>query len=96
MKVSLTNPHTRQIKHAKIGFSWTTLFFAFIPALFRGDMKWFFIQLVCFALSLDLSSLIFAFIYNKLYINSLLEKGYVPADKHSAKILSHKGYIVPN
>ncbi|WP_035051189.1 hypothetical protein [Carnobacterium pleistocenium] len=96
MKISLTNPYTNQIKHTKVGFSWTTLFFAFIPALFRGDFKWFFVQLVCAAFSLDLSSLIFAFIYNKLYINDLLEKGYTPADKYSAKVLRSRGFITPN
>lgn len=94
MRISLTNPHTHQMKHTKVGFSWTTLFFAFIPALIRGDFKWFFVQLICGVLSLDFSSLIFAFIYNKLYINDLLEKGFVPADNRSEKILSSKGFIV--
>ena len=94
MKLSLTLPHTHQMKHIKVGFSWTTLFFAFMPALIRGDFKWFSIQLVCAAFSLDFSSLIFAFIYNRLYINDLLEKGYVPADKHAAKVLANKGFIV--
>ncbi|WP_407371682.1 hypothetical protein [Carnobacterium sp.] len=96
MKISLTHPHTHQIKHIKIGFSWTTLFFAFMPALFRGDFKWFSIQLVCAAFSLDFSSLIFAFIYNRLYINDLIEKGYVPADKHAANVLANKGFIGRN
>ena len=96
MKLSLTNPHTHQMKHIKVGFSWTTLFFAFMPALIRGDFKWFSIQLVCAALSLDFSSLIFAFIYNRLYINDLLEKGYVPADKHAAKVLVNKRFIGRN
>lgn len=35
MKISLVNPVTNQIKRAKIGFSWTTFFFGFWPAIFR-------------------------------------------------------------
>lgn len=94
MTITLKHPRTHQAKTSKIGFSWTTLFFAFFPALFRGDFKWFFVQLVLAIMSIDISSIIFAFIYNKLYINDLLSKGYIPADKKSASILRRKGYLV--
>lgn len=94
MTVTVTHPQTHQVKHPKIGFSWTTLFFAFMPALIRGDFKWFFVQLVLAILSVDLSSLIFAFFYNKIYLNDLLSKGYVPADKRSNVILRRKGYLI--
>lgn len=94
MKVKLINPSTHQAKYSKVGFSWTTLFFAFFPALIRGDFKWFFVQLVLAILSVDISSIIFAFVYNKLYLNDLLSNGYTPADKRSASILRRKGYLV--
>ena len=38
--------------------------------------------------------IIFSFFYNKLYINDLLEAGYVPNDKASKDILLSKGITV--
>lgn len=65
-----------QVRIVKEGFSWTTLFFgAFVP-LCRGDWKWFLIMIVAAMLTFGLSSIVFCFLYNKFYINDLLEKGY--------------------
>jgi len=76
MKLTMEHPNTGIIKKAPVGFSWTTFFFGCFPALFRGDMKWFFIQLLCAAVTGNASTLVFMFIYNKLYTKKLLEKGF--------------------
>lgn len=74
----MENPNTGIVNKTPVGFSWTTLFFSALPALFRGDIKWFIIQLL---LSWScISQIIFAFIYNKLYIQKLLEKGFKVKD----------------
>ena len=78
MKLLMENPNTGITKNAPVGFSWTTLFFSGFPALFRGDIKWCIIQLL---LSITcISQLIFAFIYNKIFIQKLLEKGFKVKD----------------
>jgi len=74
-KLTLQNPNSGIIREAPVGFSWTTFFLGPFPALFRGDFKWFFIQLVLDSL-LVIPILVFPFIYNKLYLKKLLEAGY--------------------
>ena len=64
------------IKEAPVGFSWTTLFFGMLPALFRGDFKWTLIMLITGFVTVGLAFLVFAFIYNRLYITSMIESGY--------------------
>lgn len=102
MKVNLTNETTHQFKQTKVGFSWTTFFFGFWPALFRGDWKWFLIQLAVeivmgvwsFGIGSGVVGIIFSFFYNKLYINDLIAKGYKPSDKSSSDALLAKGFTV--
>lgn len=73
----LKNPNTGEIARAPVGFSWTTFFFSFFPALFRSDWKWAAIQLLIAFLTFGLSGLVFAFIYNKLHIKEMLfSKGF--------------------
>jgi hypothetical protein len=80
MKLTMENPNTGIIKRAPVGFSWTTFFFGVLPALFRGDLKWFCIQLLIACFTGGLSNLVFMFIYNKIFIKKLLEKGYKVRD----------------
>ena len=95
------------IKEVKVGFSWTTFFFGFFPALFRGDFKWAVIQFACqavvsvlaYSINPNLSELgwlvgiIFSFFYNQLYIKDLLAKGYTPASTSDETILGQKGLL---
>jgi len=64
------------IKEAPVGFSWTTFFFGFFPALIRGDMKWGIIILAANFFTLGIAGFVFAFIYNRLYIQTLVETGF--------------------
>ena len=43
-----------------------------------------------------LSNLVFCFIYNKIYINSLLQKGFKPAADIDRDILVSKGFLAMN
>ena len=70
------NPMTGAMKEAPVGFSWTVFFFGFFPPLFRGDWKWFFIILLLALITMGLSSFVFMFIYNKIYIKDLIGAGY--------------------
>lgn len=93
MKVRLQNGALT--KEVKVGFSWTTFFFGFFPALFRGDLKWaaimFIISLFLGVFTLGIgawvSGLVFSFVYNKIYIKELIEKGYEPADEQAKNAL---------
>jgi len=103
MKVNLKNA-MGVTKNVKVGFSWTTFFFGFLPALFRGDLKWAVIMLLIaaiigsftFGIGATVVSIVFSFIYNKIYIKGLLEKGYGPATQEDSAILQQKGIISVN
>lgn len=81
------------IKNIKIGFSWTTFFFGFFVPLVRGDWKWFLIMVIAGIITAGLANLVFCFIYNKIYINDLLEKGFKPADNQTEQGLIEKGFV---
>lgn len=100
MKVVLKNSGglTKQVK---VGFSWTTFFFGFLPALFRGDLKWAVIMLIIeavlgsFTLGIGsfVTGIVFSFVYNKIFIKELIEKGYQPANDESRTLLQNSQII---
>ncbi|MCR8642585.1 DUF2628 domain-containing protein [Paenibacillus sp. N1-5-1-14] len=100
MKISLRNA-SGGLKTVKVGFSWTTFFFGFFPALFRGDLKWAFIMFITsalfgfftFGIGAWIPGIIFSFIYNKMYTKELLEKGYYPADDTAQSALQTQGIV---
>lgn len=93
MKVNFKNEQTNQFKQTKLGFSWTMLFFGVFVPLFRGDWKWFLVSLVIEIFTAGLAWFVFPFFYNKIYINELLEKGFVPADEVTESALRDKGIL---
>lgn len=102
MHVILVNKDGKSLKR-KVGFSWTTFFFLFFPALFRKDWTWFGILLALKILSVIIGyasgivlSIIFGLTYNKLNIQQLLKKGYKPKTLDMENILRKKGYIDSN
>ena len=93
MKVTLVN-EVGAMKNCKVGFSWTTFFFCAWVPIFRGDWKMLFIMLVTSGITFGLGLIVFPFIYNKLYIKSLLEKGYAPATEEDRTILEDKKFLM--
>ncbi|MED1201779.1 hypothetical protein [Heyndrickxia acidicola] len=100
MKARLKND-AGVVKQVKVGFSWTTFFFGFLPALFRGDLKWAAIMLIIegvlgsftFGIGAGITGIVFSFVYNKIHIKDLLEKGYRPADDQTERELVSRGII---
>ena len=64
------------IKEAPVGFSWTVFFASWLVPLSRGDWKWAIIIFIPIFFTFGLSSILFAFIYNRTYIEGLLKQGY--------------------
>ena len=75
--VMLKHPQTGILKKGLYGFSWTTLFFGGLPAIFRGDIIIGLVVMIASILTCGIAGLIWAFVYNKKYTLNLLEKGYV-------------------
>jgi hypothetical protein len=82
------------IEGSPIRFFVDYLIFFFFPALVRGDIKWGIIQFVVSCLTVGISCLVFPFIYNKIYVRGLLEKGYLPADEGGSNLLASRGIMM--
>lgn len=86
--VQLQHPQSGVSKTGLYGFSWTSFFFGGFPALLRGDVGiglgmlviGFIAGLLGVGFGWFIVNLIWAFIYNKIYTNKLLESGYKLAD----------------
>lgn len=75
--INFKNPHAGTMKSAPVGFSWTTLFFSFFPALFRGHWAGVLLIIAVTLVTFGVGSLIFPFIYNKMYIKHLIGEGFI-------------------
>ena len=86
-RISMKHKENGIMKDGYYGFSWTTLFFGFFPALFRGDFITFIggfvvsaiIGVITLGIGWFLIAIVWAFMYNKYYTRKLLEKGYALA-----------------
>tara|TARA_B100000787_G_C16148277_1_gene275323 strand:+ start:621 stop:935 length:315 start_codon:yes stop_codon:yes gene_type:complete len=81
--LNLKHPEYEVIKKAPVGFAWTVFFFGFFPPLLRSDWKHAILILVLGLFTFQISTLIFMFIYNKMYVKSLLDEGYSSVDSES-------------
>lgn len=93
MQINLKHHQTGVVKLAPLGFSWTTVFGGVFVPLFRGDLKWCCIMMIAALFSFGMSWLVFPFLYNKLYVKDLIEKGFVPADDFSRNQLQAAGVM---
>lgn len=92
MKVNLRNS-AGVTKEVKIGFSFTMLFFGLFVPLTRGDFKWTILSLIIALVTCGLGWLVMPFVYNKVYIKDLLERGYLPVTDTDRSALQEKGII---
>jgi hypothetical protein len=83
-KIALRHGQSGLTKIGFYGFSWTTLFFGMLPALFRADFLTFvgglivcvILAVTTFGIGNFIAFLVWAFMYNKYYTTNLIEKGY--------------------
>lgn len=92
MELMLMHETRQKLLRVPIGYSWTMLFFGPLVPLFRGDIKYALITFFLSYISNGLSRLIFPFIYNRMYIERLLKKGYFPVSDNCEKVLVENGF----
>ncbi|BAP86717.1 hypothetical protein LOOC260_122120 [Paucilactobacillus hokkaidonensis JCM 18461] len=101
---TVVNPENGQVRVAKVGISWTTLWFGPIPAMMRGDWYNFALMIVLdliyvmgismlnVQIALPIPALVFGLIYNLMYFRHQFTLGFQPADKHSKELLIRSRY----
>lgn len=104
-RIALKHKETGIVKNGFYGFSWTTLFFGFFPALFRSDfitfIGGFVVSIIIGIFTLGIGTFVigfvWAFMYNKYFTRKLLEKGYMLAgsDAENALAAASLGMVVP-
>lgn len=92
-RVVLKHKTLEGTKEVPFLYSWTSVVFGFWVPLLRGDWKWFFIYLIVGLPTYNLGAIVLAFFYNKSYIKSLIEKGYLPANEKSEELMLSKNII---
>ena len=81
-KVRIIHSVSGIAKNGYTGYSWTYLLFGWFVPLLRGEVGVALMHLLITIVSAGLSQLIFAFIYNRQYMNRMLTSGWrlEPAD----------------
>jgi hypothetical protein len=95
-RVKMKHKDTGLTKDGFVGYSWTTLFWGFWPALFRGDyataVMMFLVLVLVGAATAGIGSIIAAAIwggvYNKSYTQKLIENGYEFYDSETNNALA--------
>ena len=105
-KILMKHKESGLITDGFYGFSWTTLLFGALPALFRGDFATFLVgfavlvilAIATFGIGAYIAAFIWSFQYNKYYTRRLLERGYVLAgtEVENAKAASVLGVVSPS
>jgi hypothetical protein len=82
-----------EVKKAPVGFSWTVFFWGGWPCLFRQDWVWAILLLLACIFTYGIAGIVCAFFYNKVYIKSLIEKGYWIHDSNQVSDTELKQYL---
>ena len=90
-------------KEVKFGFSWGAFFLGFIYPLIKGDYMVAGISFVVIGMAsmiffplIFVLSVVFGFIYNKMYARRLIKQGWHPFTEVDAQVLKKNGILLNN
>ena len=90
-------------KEIKFGFSWGTFFLGFIYPLIKGDYMVAGISFVVIGMAsmiffplIFVLSMVFGFIYNKMYARRLINQGWHPFTEEDVQVLKKNGILFNN